>query len=115
MPLEYRSTIPKTLTIVQQDDDGRTRTVTATRIDDRIGNWELKTEHPSGQKWTRREMGSESEIAIKAALMLNRYELEYKQDKTRGHWPKETMRRDTSVRVGAPPITYSERDTRFRR
>ena len=115
MPLEYRKTKPDVITTVHEDSDGRKRTGTARCVDERIGAWDMGVSHPSGEKWERREMGTESEIAVKLAVMMARYEGQFRQDRASGDRPREPMLRDPSRPVADVPIRQSPHNIKYRK
>lgn len=111
--LEYKKTILPSQTLVQSDDDGNKRTATAVCKDDRTNQWDLKVEHPSGDKWQRTINCTKRDVALAMAAMLAQYEPEYRESRSRGHKPREAMLPDRSVPVRTyPPIVATDRDNR---
>ncbi len=99
-----------TQTIVQQEPDGRKRTATAVCKDARTGHWELKVEHPSGDKWERSFNGSAAEATLALGVYLNQYRHQFVQDGDRGDRPqRQNYDWNRSVSVQEAPIIPSPR------
>ncbi len=112
---ESRQTTPAEQTLVQKGSDGRKRTATARCVDERINAWDLEVLHPSGDRWERREMGNENEIAMKLAVMMARYEGQFLQDRASGDRPREPMLRDTSRTIVDVPVRQSPHNITYKR
>ena len=114
MVLTYRSTIPETITLVQQDTDGRVHKGTAVRRSDK-DFWALRDEIPDGQKFERSFNGDKNEAAVALAMHMAQHRTQFNEAKHRGDRPAQRMRHDYNVSLGAEtPIVYSERDNRRR-
>ncbi len=113
MVLTFKSSTPESFVLVGHDTDGSTRVARATRAD---GNkWDMRLEHPSGRNWNAQFYGPNVLDAL--AELLNDKDVEYRQEKARGHQPEPEVR-DPNRRLDefgndiAAPIFRSGRDNR---
>jgi hypothetical protein len=88
MTLTFRSTIPETRTIIQQEADGRRRVAVATRDLGSTARWDLRVTHPSGENWNGTFNGDGAHVVIALGEMLNRTANDFAVDKARGDRPK---------------------------
>jgi hypothetical protein len=88
--LTYRSSTPERFAIVGTDTDGSRRVATATRVPGSQARWDLQLEHPSGRAW--RGVFNGPNVLDALGQLLNDKDVEYKQERTRGHKPEPQMR-----------------------
>lgn len=88
MTLTFRSSIPESRCIIEQEADGRRRVAVATRDLGATRQWNLRVSHPSGENWNGTFSGDTSEVYHALGNMLARTENEFKSDRARGDRPK---------------------------
>jgi hypothetical protein len=97
MVLTFRSTISETFKLIGQDSDGSRRVAVATRIPGAQARWDLKLEHPSGRSWKGDFSGPNVLDAL--AELLNSKDIEYRQERNRGHRPEPSQSFDYNRRL----------------
>jgi hypothetical protein len=106
MALTYRSTTPETITIVEQESDGRSRVAVATKNLNATKHWDLVVQNPSGETWPGSFTGDKAEVPLALAQMLARTENQFKSDRARGDRPAQpTYDHNRRVVESASPIT----------
>jgi hypothetical protein len=89
MVLTFRSTTPEVFKIIGEDSDGSRRVATATRVPGSQARWDLKLEHPSGRSWKGDFTGPNILDAL--GELLNSKDIEYRQERNRGHRPEPSQ------------------------
>jgi hypothetical protein len=115
MVLTFRSTISEVFKIIGEDSDGSRRVATATRVPGSQERWELQLTHPSGRNWNASFNGPNVLDALGA--LVNDKNVEYVQEKARGHKPEPKMRdmnRQIPDTGDIAPIFMNQRDSRYR-
>jgi hypothetical protein len=113
MVLTFRSSTPETFKIIGEDTDGSRRVAVATRIPGSQARWDLQLQHPSGRAWNGVFNGPNVLDAL--GQLLNDKDVEYKQERARGHKPEPQMR-DVNHQLPDTgefaPIVRNDRDNR---
>jgi len=106
--LTFRSSIPDELVLIDRDNAGNQRVFRAVSIagsnNSNRGQWRCHIEEPvDGGGSVKREAGTvyggRGEAAVGLADLMHRTESDWKQTKSRGFMPAQTMRRDVNVPV----------------
>src|SRR4051794_23549253 len=85
--LTFRSSVPESKSIVEQQSDGRQRVALATKSHGSERSWELVVHHPSGRTWNGSFNGPTQDVIPALEAMLAKTENEYRNDKARSDRP----------------------------
>jgi hypothetical protein len=97
----------ETITIIERDEAGRERKVTATRgHPNQPGHWDIVGEEPHGEKWTESINGSRGIVTLKMQNKLDDNRNDFNQARERGYRPRQRMLFDRNIAV-------SEADPQF--
>jgi hypothetical protein len=88
MSLVFRSTIPESKYVIEQENDGRRRVAVATRNLNSTRQWDLRVTHPSGQCWNGSYSGDTENVVSALQQMLGKTENEFKIDRARNDRPR---------------------------
>jgi hypothetical protein len=89
MVLTFRSTISETFKLIGEDSDGSRRVAIATKNPAHQRQWDLELTHPSGRNWQGTFHGPNVLDAL--SELLNSKDIEYKQERNRGHRPEPSQ------------------------
>src|SRR4051794_25472551 len=108
--LVFKSTIPETVSILEEQGDGRRRVALATKSDGWAKNWQLVVNHPSGRTWWGISNGPRRDVIPALAEMLGKTENEYRTDKARGDRPwTDPPDRSRAIGIDESPIPGTNR------